>query len=286
MKRIFIPGSEWLYLKLYTGHKSADNILIYYLYPMGMDLKAKGLITDFFFIRYTDPNFHIRFRIKIDNVLNYGEVFQSLLVTLTPCIGNGLITSVQCDTYERELERYGMQYIDDIENIFCIDSCSIIELLQELVQHETSEDDRWRLALLLIDNMMSGFGYGLEEKRMLMEIMSMNFKNEFGFTSSFFTRQLNTKYRNVKGQIYSVLEGEDIGLRVYNVIINNRQKAILDIVSKFEHDIIAKNNLLYSLIHMTMNRMFRSQNRLHELVIYDFLFKYYQSKIAREKYAK
>lgn len=35
---------------------------------------------------------------------------------------------------------------------------------------------------------------------------------------------------------------------------------------------------------MTMNRLFKSKNRLHELVIYNFLFRYYKAEIGKNKY--
>ena len=37
---------------------------------------------------------------------------------------------------------------------------------------------------------------------------------------------------------------------------------------------------------MTMNRWFRSRNRLHELVIYNFISKHYDSMYARMIYNK
>ena len=40
---------------------------------------------------------------------------------------------------------------------------------------------------------------------------------------------------------------------------------------------------LPSYIHMTMNRLWADKNRMYELVIYDFLVRYYKSYIAREK---
>lgn len=286
MKRVFIPGSEWLYLKLYTGHKSAENLLIDYLYPMSMKLKNQGIINDFFFIRYTDPNFHIRFRLKVDNVLNYGQVFQSINQTLSPCIDNGMIADIQCDTYRREMERYGKERMPNIEKLFCIDSQSIIELLKKSRQSESPEEDRWQLALLLIDELMSAFQYGLEDKKSLMEKMSQNFKNEFGFTSNTFTKQLNDKYRLLREQIDKTINRERDQLCRYDEIIANRFDAILHIIPRLDSDMYAKNAVLYSLIHMTMNRMFRSQNRLHEMVIYDFLFRYYRSRIAKVKYIK
>jgi len=43
------------------------------------------------------------------------------------------------------------------------------------------------------------------------------------------------------------------------------------------------NYLLKSYIHMLVNRLFVSNQRKTELVIYEYLLKYYDSKIAREK---
>jgi len=43
------------------------------------------------------------------------------------------------------------------------------------------------------------------------------------------------------------------------------------------------DELLGSISHMTMNRWFRTNNRQFELVIYDFLTKYFESAIARTK---
>jgi len=37
--------------------------------------------------------------------------------------------------------------------------------------------------------------------------------------------------------------------------------------------------------HMMVNRLFKSKQRLHEMVLYDFLHRYYKSEIARQKYA-
>ena len=46
------------------------------------------------------------------------------------------------------------------------------------------------------------------------------------------------------------------------------------------------DDLMRSLIHMLMNRIFRDRNRLHEMVLYDFLYRSYKSDWARKKYQK
>lgn len=37
---------------------------------------------------------------------------------------------------------------------------------------------------------------------------------------------------------------------------------------------------------MLMNRLFRSKQRVHEMVVYDFLWRYYKSAFAKAKYSK
>jgi lantibiotic biosynthesis protein len=43
--------------------------------------------------------------------------------------------------------------------------------------------------------------------------------------------------------------------------------------------------LLISYIHMLVNRIVSANPRLHELVIYDMLFMYYSTCLAKEKFA-
>jgi thiopeptide-type bacteriocin biosynthesis protein len=47
--------------------------------------------------------------------------------------------------------------------------------------------------------------------------------------------------------------------------------------------LVPLNDLMGSYIHMMCNRLFKSKQRMHELVIYTFLLKYYESEIARAK---
>ena len=41
------------------------------------------------------------------------------------------------------------------------------------------------------------------------------------------------------------------------------------------------NFLMYSYLHMHCNRLFSSENRMNEWVLYDLLYQYYYSKQAR-----
>jgi hypothetical protein len=64
IQRTFEPGSEWLYFKIYLSAKFSDNILLNIVKPAINVLLKERIITKAFFIRYTDPHYHIRFPLK------------------------------------------------------------------------------------------------------------------------------------------------------------------------------------------------------------------------------
>ena len=68
--------------------------------------------------------------------------------------------------------------------------------------------------------------------------------------------------------------------------LREMESLVVQVSPLIEQESIEKDDYVRSIIHMTMNRLFRSKNRLYEMVIYDFLFRYYQSALARIKYAK
>lgn len=290
MQRTFIPGSEWLFFKIYTGHKSADEILVSSLGPAAERLEAEGAIDGYFFIRYTDPKFHIRFRFHVPDVSDYGKVFGAVCDSLSPCMENSMIWNVQCDTYQREIERYGASSMELSERLFCTDSRHILTLLGSLSDSQTAEQDRWQLSLRLIDDTLSAFGYTAEGKKELLEKMSTGFKTEFGFTSSTFNKQLNDKFRMQRENIGNVFAPQADPLGAYAATLGKRRRETEELAVRVlplvEREPVEKEGYVRSLCHMTMNRLFRSKNRLYEMVIYDFLFRYYQSSLARIKYAQ
>jgi len=284
MRRIFIPSSEWLYFKIYTGRKSADDILINTLYPFCSKLINSNLTDQFFFIRYSDPDFHIRLRLHVETASNIGPIFKEFYDVITPYVQDGIIWNVQCDTYKREIERYGHDGIIDAESIFFIDSEAILNLLDKLLESSNPEQNRWMISLILIDDILDAYNFSSEEKNVFMKMLSNAYKEEFGFTSNKLTKQLNDKYRNWRQDIYETISHKKNN--VYSEILTWRLEKIGAIGSYYKEKIISKEDFVRSLIHMSMNRLFKSKNRQFEMVIYEFLYKYYNSELAKMKYTK
>jgi thiopeptide-type bacteriocin biosynthesis protein len=286
--RTFIPGSEWVYFKLYTGTKTADMLLKNEIYRFSREMMNNGTIDKWFFIRYADPDFHIRLRLHLNGTRDFSCIFNRFCIVFQPIMDAGLMWNIQCDTYQREMERYGYNTISLVEDFFFIDSEYIICLLQQL-NNDNPEQLRWKLALVLIDGFLSAFAFELPQRRDLLNTIAESFKKEFGFTHHHATKQLNDKYRACRKDIENTLR-RDNELTDTMDIINARRLAILPIADKL--NVMRENgelqvplhDLLTSLIHMTMNRWFRAKNRLHEMVIYEFLSRYYTSEIAKKTY--
>ena len=53
--------------------------------------------------------------------------------------------------------------------------------------------------------------------------------------------------------------------------------------ASIDNNIEKLNRLMPSYLHMIINRLFVSNQRKMELVIYDYMFRYYESRIMKEK---
>lgn len=290
IQRTFIPGDKWLYYKIYTGPMTADLALKEVLYPVFKRSIEQKIIDKYFFIRYSDPESHIRARFHCFDIASICKVIEYLHSAIKYLANDNLIWKTQIDTYEREIERYGSEYIELAEYVFYYDSEMILTMLKLI--EEKGENFRWHFALKSVDVMLDDFGFNIDDKLSIYKHLSDGYRREFGM-NSLVKRQIDKKYREETKTIDDILAGDDSYL-VSGAIeaITKRSDMIRKLVPDFvkiaekSEDERSLVNLIASLIHMSMNRIFVSKQRKHELVIYDFLFRYYKSFIAREKYNK
>ncbi len=286
MESIFIPGSEWLYFKIYTGYKTADKILIIIILKLVNQLKELKLIDKWFFIRYSDPDFHVRFRLKICDLSNWNVIIKLFHDQISGFVKSGLVIKIQIDTYVREIERYGIETMENAEFIFTIDSEAILGILLLLEDEKEPDKTRWLISSRLIDDVLSSFNFSLEEKLEFIHKQSSSFKGEFGYKDHYYIRQLDAKYRSHRTEIENCFK-KNLFSNEIESILNFRLDRLIQISAEINghNGNISPNQDVYisSLIHMTMNRLFRSSNRIFELVIYDFLRRYYTSAIARSE---
>ncbi|MBV9195843.1 MAG: thiopeptide-type bacteriocin biosynthesis protein [Solirubrobacterales bacterium] len=143
VRRTFMPGSESLYAKLYTGNATADRVLTQVLERT----PCRALADGWFFGRFDDPYHHLRLRFRGDPAPLSEQLWPALRDACAPLLVDGLLSRVVFDTYERETECYGgPQAIEIAEQIFQADSEATIELVAMLEPGAAGDRERWLLA--------------------------------------------------------------------------------------------------------------------------------------------
>ncbi|HJR46021.1 MAG TPA: lantibiotic dehydratase [Actinomycetota bacterium] len=280
--RSFVPGSEWLFAKIFTGSATSDLVLREVMAPLVESFVASGTVTRWFFVRYSDPHWHLRLRMNGEPAALMNEVLPALTALVEREIEKGRVWRFQLDTYEREVDRYGGPGgIEAAEDVFHADSDAAIEVLRAAPGDEGMEA-RWRLALVGVDRLFEDFGLDLGSKRRLARRQREAYALEFGAGTEL-KKRIGARFREEKAALAKEMAG-GFGDRM-----PSESRAILDRRSRsFEGSIgaikdlqahggltVRLDELAATFAHMWVNRVLRSAHRAQEYVIYDFLDRLY-----------
>lgn len=291
VRRTFPPGSEWFYARIYTGTATADQLLQTVVRPLTRAVLASGAADSWFFIRYGDPQWHLRLRFHGDPGAMHAILLSKLEQVSAHLLDEGQIWRVELGTYEREIERYGGQDgIGLAERLFHADSEAVLDLL-DAFPGDAGTEARWRVALTGIDRLLDDLGLDLSSKHRVMKQMRRSFGIEFRVSGPF-TGLLGNKFRAERNELEQALDPGALArgsLAQALPILNRRSTAIRPIAMELQalsqagrlsHSI---ESLTTSYIHMHVNRLLRSTHRAQELVLYDFLSRLYGSMVARQE---
>jgi thiopeptide-type bacteriocin biosynthesis protein len=292
VERRFFPGSPWLYLKIYCGRATADAVLRDHLAPIIATAAERGLAERWFFIRYADPDPHLRLRFAGDPQRLTGELLPALHAALSPARDAGLVWKVAVDSYEREIERYGgPAAIELAEAVFHADSACVLDVLSQLTG-DAASDATWRLALHGIDRLMADLGLTLDDKLATMTRAATGFGAEAGIDTAFHKR-LGEKFRAHRAEIASLLDAPgdhplapalaSFAARSTHLRAIGEQLRALEATGRLREPVA---ELVHSYAHMHVNRMIRAAPRLHEVVLYDLLRRHYEGVTARRRLAR
>jgi thiopeptide-type bacteriocin biosynthesis protein len=288
--RTFPPGSEWVYAKLYAGGATVDRLLSEIVGPVVHQALDSGAADRWFFIRYGDPDWHLRLRLHGDPARLHREVLPALYASTAPLVADGRLRKLQLDTYEREVERYGgAEGIELAEQIFQADSEAVLAILEMLEEGDAGADERWRLALRGIDFLLEDFGFGLDEKRPLLDAARIEFAKDLRAVETV-KRSLGDRFRKEARNLERLLDpanDEESPLSPGLVLLRSRSARLVPLVAELKVRERAGRlsqpiqAIAPSYVHMHLNRMLRSGHRNQELVLYDFLGRLYESRAAR-----
>lgn len=290
--RTFAPGSEWLYVRLYGGHATLEHILVTKLKPLIEAALAEGLISSWFFVRYSHPRPHIRLRFRGDRRALASELLLRLHSAIEALLGGGNVWQMEVGTYDRELERYGgVEGIEHAENAFCADSEAVLGVLSVL-SNDISAAHRLRMAIVGVDRFLSDFGFGISQRQNLVRRTRVMIREELGVDARA-ERRLDEKFRQERALLETVLgTREAVGeladtLRAVQAVFDDRSRRMSTIVaalqaldreSRLSRDV---EDIASSYVHMHVNRLMRSEPHSHELVIHDFLVRHYDAELNR-----
>jgi thiopeptide-type bacteriocin biosynthesis protein len=289
IRRSFLPGSDWLYAKLYLGTSTADAVLRDVVGPVTRDVQASGAVDSWFFIRYGDPHWHVRLRFRGAPQRLVAEVLPLLQAAAVPLLADGRLWRMQLDTYDREIERYGGPAgIGLCEKLFHADSEAVLATLQ-LLEGDEGAGARWRLAVCGIDCLLGDLGLDAHGKRALLGQIREGFFREYGGGKALRV-QLDYKQRTERRALETLLDatasaGGDFAPGL--AILKGRSDRNAPIVAELRRLEQARRltmpvaQIASSLVHMQVNRLIRSDQRAHELVLYDLLSGIYDSRAAR-----
>ena len=287
--RAFPPGSEWLYLKLYTGSATADQLLRDVIAPLAAGAQAEGDVDRWFFIRYGDPDWHLRVRFHGDPAALQEKLWPRLREALPPLLPQGLAWRLQSDTYEREVERYGgPEGIALSEDWFHADSELCLDLLARL-PGDAGMEGRWRMALRCMDGILEGLGLELPARHSLLAALRHGFGQEFRAQGAL-EHAMGDRFRKERKELERLLDPTVQATGALAEALAAAQAHFEAMYPVFEALRTASTEgrlttplgeLAGSFLHMHANRLLRDAQRRQELVLYDFLERIYASRMAR-----
>jgi thiopeptide-type bacteriocin biosynthesis protein len=162
--RLRPPGSDWLYLKLYCDPQLEEELITGPLSDFGNYAVESALCAGWFFVRYADPENHVRLRFHGAPALLTNSLMEQVCAWASGLRADGLCRRFSFETYEREVERYGgEQGMAAAEALFMADSPSVANMLR--AHAEGSLDvDLLELAVTSIDDLLARLGLSEEQR--------------------------------------------------------------------------------------------------------------------------
>lgn len=110
-------------------------------------------------------------------------------------LDDGRIWKLQLDTYQREIERYGVDHIENTETAFFYDTLGLLDVLEN---GSFQGDEQYRISLNLhnIDNWLSLFNKSLKDKMIFCSDMANAFAHEYSKETAY---KIDQFYRSAMG---------------------------------------------------------------------------------------
>ncbi|MDE6380749.1 MAG: thiopeptide-type bacteriocin biosynthesis protein [Muribaculaceae bacterium] len=272
--RYFPPLEEWIYLKIYINPIASNFVIDNYIRPI-VDSIYPSISDKWFFIRYFDIGYHIRLRFHFSNKRKLMSALKIIHNYLKQAVLNGYIHSWNIDGYERELERYGAENILLTENLFCLNSNLVLHTLEYL--HNSIFITNC-FAIWTIHDILSRFIQDNNNRAEFCRNVMLSYLHELNLSEDSFI-SMNKSFRNYR----SFLNTLDTSIKTFSSFskeISYLQNDYFEAMNKIirSSNCIKNQTINYaSLIHLNTNRIYQTEARKIEMVLYYLLYKKYHS---------
>ncbi|WP_158800063.1 lantibiotic dehydratase [Pedobacter sp. L105] len=268
VKRSFLPGQEWIYIKIYAHYSLTNEILINLVLPVVKKYKKDNPGFKWFFIRYEDHGHHLRLRFFTGGKPCHA-LQNELIHKFHPWSKEGKIADVILDTYQRELEKYSPVLIDAVESFFYRDSEFILSAFKH---HELSSSFKLSFAVHTSLQLIHYFVPDKTGRNNFLNDVLNNVSAEFSREKEV-VRKLDVKYRNFQKELisYGLLAAGHKKQKTsfyYEQLLEELNERTLGWGSTKRY------NLLINLVHMHINRIFEHNSREYEYLVYHFMKKH------------
>jgi len=260
--RLRPPGSDWLFAKLYCPAVLEEEFLTGAVRDFCHDISRKTLANGWFFVRYNDPDPHIRLRFRGDPNRLISGLLPEVCSWGGEMIAEGICQRVAFDTYDREIERYGgAAGMSAVEAIFTADSPAAVDLLAVL--RKTSELDRLVLVVASIDDLLNSMGLDVSRR---LAWYKARVKSPHSSGSDF--RERKNALREIFGSVdgFAKLPGSAEILQIFA----ERRRSLASIAQRLtaledKRELNQTRDIIFqSVIHMHCNRLAGADRSIEE----------------------
>jgi len=235
----------------------------------------------------------LRLRLWLPQPQQAGTLMQALQELLHQPETQGLCHKLQLDTYAREIERYGASSMELCEAIFAHDSQNIAGFLSQLAEEAPEEPDtlRWLYGLRCVDQLLAALGFDLPAKKAFANQCRQQFAMEFGNTKDL-KQAIGQRHRAYGSAIELAFKDQlptPESQQLMQHWLQERAQWLPGLAQALQNMqqqgqiAVSYHELIWALVHMHFNRLLRSKARVHEMVLHEFLYRYYSKAQATQK---
>ncbi|MEN5232490.1 thiopeptide-type bacteriocin biosynthesis protein [Sphingobacterium faecium] len=251
VERDFLPLQEWIFYDLFLHPLHMDRLLLDIIDHF--ILYNTKEIKEWFFIRYNVQGDHLRLRMKANSDCQ-AELIKCLNQIVKPYTHSGILKEVKINTYKREMERYDVAGITNVETLFHKSSLLVYELLKNNLPDLEKYEHCLRIFLGVHKSLVIGQKRFIDWTSFIRNTLEKehHLKNTAFKALNQFIKINNTNYKS---------EGTEM-----------EQLYMDSIIELLQHCPQRRQAPLFTdFMHMHINRLFAENQRTHEMICYNML---------------